>query len=137
MACSQEEKASLDDFHLVLGKTHPGVLTKQVSTKPLVIHEYNLSMNGVEKADQYTTYYSFVRKSKKWWRKLFFWLFEVAVVNSYILYKITAPRPSTHLEYRRRLVDALASRHIMAAPPRHVGCPRKPHCSHRVVIRTG
>ncbi len=101
------------------------VATKQVSTKPLVIHEYNLSMNGVDKADQYTTYYSFVRKSKKWWRKLFFWLFELAAVNSYILYKITAPRPSTHLEYRRRLADALASRHIMAAPPRHVGRPRK------------
>ena len=32
-------------------------------------------------------YYSIKRKSKKWWRKLMFWLLEVAIVNSYILYK--------------------------------------------------
>jgi len=65
--------------------------TKQLSSKPLVVHEYNFSMNGVDKADQYTVYYSFIRRSKKWWRKLFFWLLEVAVVNSYILYRICTP----------------------------------------------
>ena len=46
--------------------------TRQVTTKPLVVHEYNFSMNGVDKADQHTVYYSFIRRSKKWWRKLFF-----------------------------------------------------------------
>ena len=34
--------------------------------KPLVVDEYNQSMNGVDLADQYTVYYAFVRKSRKW-----------------------------------------------------------------------
>ena len=75
--------------------------------KPLVVDRYNHSMNGVDRADQYTVYYSFVRRSVKWWRKVFFWVMEVAIVNSYILHKCTAQRPLTHLEYRRSLVRSL------------------------------
>lgn len=55
--------------------------------KPTVIADYNKYMLGVDKLDQLTSYYSFLHKSVKWWRKVFFWILEVAVVNSYILYK--------------------------------------------------
>ncbi len=41
-------------------------------SKPLVVHTYNKYMNGVDIADQHSVCYSFVRKSIKWWRKLFF-----------------------------------------------------------------
>ena len=58
--------------------------TGKTAIKPVVIDHYNQFMNGVDLADQYTTYYSFVRKSKKWWKKVCFWLLEVATVNSYI-----------------------------------------------------
>ena len=67
--------------------------------KPVVVDRYNHSMNGVDRADQFTVYYSFVRRSIKWWRKVFFWLMEVAVVNSYILYRCSAVNPATHREY--------------------------------------
>ena len=105
--------------------------TGNILSKPVVINEYNYSMNGVDKADQFTVYYSFIRRSKKWWRKLFFWLVEVAIVNSYILYRLSTQSPLTHLQYRRRLVDALASHHRITAPPRpHAGrphaCPLNP-----------
>ena len=94
--------------------------------KPVVVDRYNYSMNGVDRADQYTVYYSFIRKSKKWWKKLFFWLLETTVVNSYILYRLNTHRPLTHLEYRRRIVDALARRHIQSSKPRPgPGRPRK------------
>ena len=98
--------------------------------KPVVVDRYNHSMNGVDRADQNSVYYPFIRKTRKWWRKLFFWLFEVTVVNSYILYHIHTTqlqaRPLTHLQFRRRLVDALAARHIQAAPPRRrPGRPRR------------
>ena len=39
---------------------------------------------GLDKLDQHTSYYSFC---VKWWQKVFFWLLEVAVVNSHIIYK--------------------------------------------------
>ena len=41
-------------------------------TKPVVVHTYNQQMNGVDIADQHAVYYSFLRKTVKWWRKLFF-----------------------------------------------------------------
>ena len=100
--------------------------TNRETTKPKVVDHYNWSMNGVDRADQHTVYYSFIRRSRKWWRKLFFWLVEVTMVNSYILYKRTTPRPLPHLAYRRLVIQSLATRHIMAAPSRrNPGRPRK------------
>ncbi|XP_054259547.1 piggyBac transposable element-derived protein 4-like [Macrosteles quadrilineatus] len=56
--------------------------------KPRVVCEYNQSMGGVDIADQYISSYSFTRKSIKWWRKVFFWLLETAIVNAYLLYNM-------------------------------------------------
>ena len=56
--------------------------------KPVVISQYTKYMGGVGKADHYCGSYAFLRKTAKWWRKMFFWIFEVAVVNSFILYNI-------------------------------------------------
>ena len=67
-------------------------------------------MLGVDKMDQLVSYYSFLHKSVKWWKKVFFfWIVEVVVVNSYIIYKeqtsTNGKRPITHLAYRRRLIE--------------------------------
>ena len=37
-------------------------------SKPSVVNTYNHSMNDVDVADQLTVLYSFVRKTRKWWR---------------------------------------------------------------------
>lgn len=50
--------------------------------------DYNERMGGVDAADHYISSYMFVRKSKKWWRKMFFWLLEGSVVNSFLLYNM-------------------------------------------------
>ena len=85
--------------------------TRKSAMKPVVVHNYNQSMNGVDLADQYTTYYSFIRRSRKWWKKICFWLLEVATVNSYILYK-SKHKTSTHLHFRRAVVECLARIHL-------------------------
>ena len=76
-----------------------------------MVAEYNKYMLGVDKLDQLVSYYSFPHKSLKWWRKVFFWLVEVAVVNSYVIYKEQKlkhnERPITHLAYQRSLIDML------------------------------
>ena len=56
-------------------------------------------MNGVDIADQYAVY-SFVRKTVKWWRKVVFWLFETAIVNSYLLYTESTATPISHIAFR-------------------------------------
>ncbi len=94
----------------------PRRASARATVKPVVVHTYNQHMNGVDIADQHSTYYSFLSKRVKWWRKLFICLLETTVVNSYVLFIfITAPRRPDHLAYRRAIVESLASRHLASA----------------------
>jgi len=66
-------------------------------------------MLGVDRLDQRMSYYQFARKSVRWWRKVFFWMVDAVVVNSYIMYSThtDARRKLTHKEFRKELVQAL------------------------------
>ena len=74
--------------------------------KPLVVDKYNQYMLGVDRLDQRMSYYQFNRKSVRWWRKVFFWVLEVMIVNAFILYlaHTDARRKLTHKEFRREIV---------------------------------
>ena len=94
--------------------------------KPAVVHSYNQHMNGVDIVDQYTVSYPFTRRTLKWWRKVAFWLLEVCVTNSYILYRETVSRPASHIVYRRAIVESLAGCYLASSPSRpRTGRPRK------------
>ena len=54
--------------------------------KPLMVEEYNKNMGGVDTGDQLESYYGFTHRTVKWWRRLFFHLIDVAILNAYILY---------------------------------------------------
>lgn len=92
--------------------------------KPHVVDQYNKYMLGVNQLDQRMSYYQFVRKTVRWWRKVFFWMVEVVIVNSYILYTAhtDSRRKLKHREFRRELVLALcddqssATRHRQPRP---------------------
>lgn len=77
--------------------------------KPKVIIDYTKNMGAVVRAVHYCGSYAFTRKTVKWWRKLFFWLLEVSIVNSYHLWSIDREerklRKMEHLQYRRNLID--------------------------------
>ena len=73
--------------------------------KPLVVDRYNKFMGGMDVTDQFGCYYSFDRRTVKWWRKLLFWLMEVSIVNAYILYK--GDNQGSHVDFRRKLVVGL------------------------------
>ena len=74
-----------------------------------MVHHYNQHMMGVDRMDQMMAYYSFQRKSIKWWRKVFFWLLEVVVNNAHVLYKThtSSTRKLTLKEFRRELAVQL------------------------------
>ena len=44
-------------------------------------------MGGVDRMDQYRSYYSVGRKSMKYWKYILFSLFNIGIINSYIVYK--------------------------------------------------
>lgn len=58
---------------------------QQVS-KPAVVELYNKHMGGVDLADQLRNYYSLGRSSCKWYRYLFWFLVDISICNSFILY---------------------------------------------------
>lgn len=62
--------------------------TRSAVACPLAISEYNRIMGGVDRFDQLRERYAVGRRSIKWWHRILYWLIDLAVVNSYILYKI-------------------------------------------------
>jgi len=79
--------------------------------KPSVIANYMKDMGGVDTADQYCATYCFLRRTLKWWRKLFLWGLEVSIINAYILYvescKNSNSNLMSHMKFRMDLVMAL------------------------------
>ena len=54
--------------------------------KPVAVDRYNRHMGGVDNSDQMLGYYCFNCKSVKWWKKLYFHLISLALVNAHKLY---------------------------------------------------
>ena len=79
--------------------------------KPEIITEYNKFMNGVVKCDQYLNYYAIGRKSIKWWKEVFFHMFEMCVMNAMVLYFIANPefakKHQSHKKFRVMLVHEI------------------------------
>lgn len=70
-----------------------------VSPLPSTDDLYNNSMGGVDRSDQLRSYYSACRPSKKWYKYLFWFVFDLSVVNSFIIFKGNVQRE------RRTLVN--------------------------------
>lgn len=65
-------------------------------------------MGGVDRVDQLLQYYSFLRKSIKWYKKVAFHLFDVALLNSQILWMKAHPDAKmTGLEFRMTVVEQI------------------------------
>lgn len=123
--------------------------------KPTMIEEYNKHMGGVVKSDQLLSYYGFSHRTVKWWRRVFFHLLDMSVVNAYVLYrKTTNNKRITHENFHIKLASELLvkagqqqqqlqTRHHFSLPPpsqlteRHFlekipllqsGCPTQLNC---------
>jgi len=60
---------------------------RKVIAIPKVIDDYNHHMGGVDIADQRRGYYSTQITTGRTWMPLFFWLLDVAIINSYLACK--------------------------------------------------
>ena len=89
---------------------------------PKAVAEYNKYMKGVDQVDQLLSYYGFSHHTVKWWRRAFFYLLDMAVVNSYVLYTLKHPdkkRRLTHEQFRVQLAIDLLSAAGQRALPSH------------------
>ena len=58
----------------------------QQVTKPAVVDMYNKNMGGVDLADQLRQYYSVGHSSRRWYRYIFWFLIDLSICDSFILY---------------------------------------------------
>ncbi|GFO35124.1 PiggyBac transposable element-derived protein 4-like [Plakobranchus ocellatus] len=87
------------------GKTNPA--TKEAVIKLEAVHHYNQFMGTVDRSDQMVTNNAFKRRTLKWWKKAFFHMFMLGVLNAYIVHKATATRKLSHRIFRRDLAKQL------------------------------
>ncbi|XP_068122221.1 piggyBac transposable element-derived protein 4-like [Hyperolius riggenbachi] len=107
--------STVHDTSTVPTKTRAG---KEIQ-KPQVVVDYNLTMGGVDRADQAVTFYPAVRKQqKKYYKKIFRHLLEQSLWNSYILYKQRSERPITHADYIWRMCECICLRYQTATDAR-------------------
>ena len=93
----------------VVRKNKQGV--QRMVNCPASIKTYNQYMGGVDLADQKRSYYPVGRESKKFWRYLFWYMLNTALINSHILYTDSHLPPrkakAKHLEFRMRVARQL------------------------------
>jgi hypothetical protein len=69
-----------------------------IQKNPICISEYKMFMKGSDRADQYLAYYSLLRKTVKWMKKVVLWLVNCALYNSFHVHKIL--NPAKQLKYK-------------------------------------
>ena len=110
-----KEKKKAKKNVLMLTTIHEAVLVETGKTdmlgnkveKPEAVYYYCGRMGGVDLSDQLLNYYSFLQKSTKWSRKLLIHMFNLLLLNAYILNKHYGCKKLTHDEYRDRIVKYL------------------------------
>lgn len=97
---------------------------------PPIVKDYNNNMGPVDGSDQMRQAYGIDRKSKRWWLRLFFFLLDVTMVNTYIIYSqwysVMEPQLGnqvklSHLLFRSYVIQGLVgnftARRSLGPPP--------------------
>lgn len=59
---------------------------------PSIIDDYNQYMGGVDLIDQHLSYYTMTRRhSLKWWKKVFWRLIDITIINAWIIFRKNHP----------------------------------------------
>lgn len=82
-----------------------GSRTTQVP-KPVCIQDYNKYMGGVDLSDQVLQPYNAMRKTRVWYKKISVHLTQIAMYNSFVLYRYTGSK-DTFLQFQEKVIKSL------------------------------
>ncbi|KAJ8968637.1 hypothetical protein NQ314_002197 [Rhamnusium bicolor] len=85
--------------------------TGKAIIKPSCIIDYNENMGAVDKTDMLLSSVESVRKTVKWYKKLFFHILDLAVLNSYQLYKTRTTDYVPIEQYKTKLIKGLIKKY--------------------------
>jgi len=95
-------------------------------SQPNIIHVYNSTMGGVDRADQHVSLYRISLRTKKWWSPLFAYAVDLMMQNAWLLYRRTPSyqeRPLDLLSFRREVVRVYLA---CSSQPARLGRPGRP-----------
>lgn len=75
--------------------------------KPLLIHNYNQHMGGVDVSDKCAYHTSCSRPSSKYWKIILYNFVDIALFNAYVLYKENSDKPKERREFVIDIIDSL------------------------------
>jgi len=75
--------------------------------KPQIVADYNCHIGYVDKGDRMANSYSINHRAWKWTKKLFFHLFDLAILNSYILFSSVGGKKISNSDFQNTLLGNL------------------------------
>jgi len=90
---------------ITIEKTKRGIHQRVV--KPISVKDYNENMGLVDKSDMQISFSESVRKSLKWYKKLFFHILDIALFNAYVLDKLKTRETIRLFEFQLKVIRAL------------------------------
>ena len=94
--------------------------------KPRMIDEYNKHMGGVDLSDQLVLYYGYSHRQIKWWKRGFFHLIDLALVNSNIMYNSVNKQQLTQMDFRIAVAKGLLEGHTRQQAQHYNIAPQLP-----------
>ena len=91
--------------------------------KPQMIDEYNKHMGGVDLSEQLVLYYGYSHRQIKWWKRVFFHLIDLALVNSNISVN---KQQLTQMEFRIAVAKGLLEGHTRQQAQHYTIAPQLP-----------
>lgn len=79
----------------------------RLSIKPNIIKDYNDGMSGIDRSDQMLSYYSALRKTIRWPKKLALHIMEIYIHNAHLLYRKAANSDIRALKFREKFITHL------------------------------
>ena len=96
-----------DGTPVTVARRNPDGSRLSVQCPPL-LPDYQAYMRGVDRGDQMIGYYNIGRRSKKWWKRVYSYVIECAVLNAYVLE--SHAKPLEHALHGRQKRDFLRFR---------------------------
>lgn len=86
--------------------------------KPSAVLDYNKNMGAVDKTDMLLSSVGSVRKSVKWYKKLFFHILDMSLINSHSLYQNNSGKTLSLADYQLKVIRQLLQKYHTDRTPR-------------------
>jgi len=91
--------------------------------KPLSVLKYNENMGAIDKTDMLLSSVECVRKTIKWYKKLFFHLIDLSLLNAYSSYKTVTGKHLSLASYQLQLIREILTKYSKKSASNKTGHP--------------